>query len=423
MFTRTDAHRVVVHGRVPATVHLPSDVPIERSAIEELSRLTALDGVLRVACTPDFHKGAGAPIGTVLLSDRVRPGVVGGDIGCGVRLDVLDLPSLDVTPDLRRGLRHAFFEGGREILVPDRARLLAEGLHAPLGGRTAAFGSAAVRAHAGGTIGGGGVSDVLRSYASMGAARCNVLGSVGGGNHFVEVQRVTEVLHAGAARSMGLRVGSLCVMTHSGSLDLGQQVGGHFRARARASSPAEGGLAALTDADAREYLVAADNCANFAMANRAMLAAMVAETLGCGLGMAWDSPHNLVWGHADGHLHRKGAAPAAPGEPVAIPGSSGSRSLLARGLGCEATMWSSPHGAGRSMGRNAARARVARVPDVVTRIDPATARADVRRDLEGRLREEAPSAYKPIDAVVRSVVACGMAEPVAWLEPVVTLKA
>ncbi len=106
-----------------------------------------------------------------------------------------------------------------------------------------------------------------------------------------------------------------------------------------------------------------------------------------------------------------------------VPGSSGSRSLVAVGLGCEATMSSAPHGAGRAMGRNAARARMGEIPDIVTAIDPRTARSDVRRDVEARMREEAPEAYKAIEAVAAAVAALGMARPVAWIRPLVTVKA
>ena len=422
-YERIDGHRLVVRGRIDATVHLPLGAAPEGRAVAELAALCGLPGLLRVACTPDFHKGAGTPVGTVMLAEGMHPGVVGNDIGCGMRLDVLDGPVPEATPDLRRRLRHAYFQGGREVLVPDRARLLAEGLGAPLDGRTADFLPRGTRAHAGGALGGGGVSDAMAPYLGAGSDRCNVLGSIGGGNHFVEIGMVDEVLDPTAAARMGLRRGAATVMVHSGSLDLGQRVGSTFR---RLAAPVPGcpdGTGPLGEAASRDYGAAADNCANLAMANRAVLAAMACEALGRGAAMCWDAPHNLAWRAADGWLHRKGATPAAAGEPVLVPGSSGSRSLVAVGLGCDATMGSAPHGAGRAMGRNAARARVAEVPDIVTRIDPRTARADVRREVEARLREEAPGAYKGIETVAAAVTALGMARPVAWVSPVLTVKA
>ncbi len=249
---------------------------------------------MRLACTPDFHKGSGTPVGTVLLSEGMHPGVVGNDIGCGMRLDVLDGPVPEVTRDLRRRLRHAYFEGGREVFVPDRGRLLAEGLGAVLAGRTAAFLPRGTRAHAGGAMGGGGVSYAVSPYLDAGSARCNVLGSVGGGNHFVEVGVVDEVPDPAAAARMGLRRGVATLMVHSGSLDLGQRVAATFRRLARPAPGCPAGSGPLGEAESRDYGVAADNCANLAFANRATLASMACEAMGRGASMAWDAPHNLA---------------------------------------------------------------------------------------------------------------------------------
>ncbi len=234
---------------------------------------------------------------------------------------------------------------------------------------------------------------------------------------------VEEAIDVAGARRIGLRPGAVTVMVHSGSLDLGHQVCGRFKDRATSMPGTPRGLGTLGDEDAEAYAMAAGNCANFAMANRAVLAAMAAGVLDREARMVWDSPHNLAWETSGGFLHRKGATPASPGETVLVPGSSSTRSLVALGMGYEGTMSSAPHGAGRALSRNEARAADVAVPDVVTTVDPRMARPDVRREVEARLREEAPGAYKGIESVARCVSALGIARPLAWIRPLLTLKA
>jgi tRNA-splicing ligase RtcB len=253
-------------------------------------------------------------------------------------------------------------------------------------------------------------------------------------------------------------------MAHSGSVGLGHVVGSHFDDRARAIFPKElrhpehGFYAIPTEGPhaglAASYLDALRNAANFAFGNRLMLGLMalrvLSEVVGRRVGarLVYDAPHNLVWEPKTGsgsYLHRKGACPAPgpeleavgpfryTGHPVIIPGSMGSSSFVLAGAGNAEALESACHGAGRVLARGKAR----RVDDeayeaavaplrVVTPLDPNSATVRTRRDVleqyHGRLKEEAPYAYKPITPVVETVEEAGIARRVARLWPLLTIK-
>jgi tRNA-splicing ligase RtcB len=202
------------------------------------------------------------------------------------------------------------------------------------------------------------------------------------------------------------------------------------------------------------YLDAMRNAANFAFANRLFLGLMATRVLGEVLGrpvhsrLLYDAPHNLVWEEERGplrYLHRKGACPAlgpAPdtagpfrftGHPVIIPGSMGASSYVLAGKGAESALCSACHGAGRALSRGESRrydedcaAAALGKLRVVTPVDPRAAEVRLRRDVmaeyEGRLKEEAPYAYKDITPVIDTVEAAGVASRVARLWPLLTIK-
>jgi tRNA-splicing ligase RtcB len=484
---------------VPVQICAGPDVPLEPVAIDEL--LTVLDTartlrvladavpgldlsprIDRVVCTPDFHKGAGIPIGTVLrTTGALIPQAVGNDINCGMRVEVTSLTVERVRgrlAALQQRLRHLFFEGGRRIgLTPThREGLLRHGLPGlldagvPAGVDTGgAWGQLrdADRDDPGGQVHASGfpahTAQAFRDWIGSGSATGtgglsydSIIGSVGGGNHFAELQYVAAVHDRAAAHAWGLTPGRVVLMVHSGSLSLGHQANATGLEQARAAWPRQVALPAnrilpmlldeRTAPRRARYLTALANAANFALGNRFFLALMLraglAETVGdLESRLVYDAPHNLLWPAADGTvLHRKGATPAGGpdgtaspwGEPVIVPGSMGAPSYLLRGLGNDRALGSACHGAGRSVPRGAAARGSDRDLDtflrqfrVVTPSSPrpaVTARRDVIDAWRRDLKQEAPWAYKDIGPVVRSLQQAAVAEPVAELRPLLTVK-
>ncbi|MFC5747271.1 RtcB family protein [Actinomadura rugatobispora] len=515
---RVDDHWLRLPNRwdIPVEICAGPDVPLEPAAVDEvlsvletaetLERLAeatpGYDGpaprIARLALTPDFHKGAGIPIGTVVETEHALiPQAVGNDVNCGMRLEVTSLDVDAVRPRLdalERRFRHLYFEGGRRIaLTPvQREALLRDGLPGLLlapgparwpGLRPGDADDSVDRAHACAFPArtAAAFADWIGSAGGASGEPSNdgIIGGIGGGNHFVELQYVARVHDASAAHAWGLAPGTVVTMAHSGSLSPGHQAGGTALDLLRAGWPAglprprNGIMPFLPDrrpeADAarRRYLDAFGNAANFALGNRfflslTMRAGLAAE---CGEPDArplYDAPHNLFWQHGGGQdggqgggtdgdlahgrvVHRKGATPAGGhadtvggpfamwGEPVIVPGSMGAASFVLRGLGEPRTLGSACHGAGRRVPRGAsARANDAeleaflrefRVVTPLDHRDPVVARrADVMAAWRRDLKQEAPWAYKDIGPVVAGLAGGGVAVPVAELRPLLTVK-
>lgn len=463
-----------------------ADVPIDRPSLDEIGTLSAIAETLdalnqqrffgdlaaeirRCVLTPDFGKGAGIPVGTVIdARGFVLPRCTGTDIGCGMRLVTTDLTRDDferLSPRLDSILRHAFFEGGRGIAMDPagRAAILREGaagLRRPAEPEglwrqldRAELDHDLARTH----LGGSWPTRDLWEFGdfvegSGGVSHDSAIASIGGGNHFVEIQTVEACLDRQACWRWGLKPGMVTIMVHTGSVGLGSAVGKHFMDLARRLHPTalklpghgfhplptsgkQGGHGAA-------YLSAMGLAANFAVVNRLMLAALTLRCLSDAAGrrvagaLVYDAPHNLVWTGGDGHdhLHRKGACPSEcdpgdplfpDGHPVIVPGSMGDASYVLRGRGSVASLCSAPHGAGRLAARGIGRKADADelLPlRIVTKIDPKTVRRDIAAELAKQLMEEAPSQYKAVGPVVETVQAAGIAEPVARLRPLLTIK-
>jgi tRNA-splicing ligase RtcB len=431
----------------------------------------------RVVLTPDFHKGSLVPVGTVVRARHFCiPQAIGNDVCCGMRLLATDLPAEALEPhwpEIQKRLRAIFFAGERNIPMSPRQReaLLRDGLPGLLAAPADNAQEGAwrrfdrrteeqnlARTHAEGRFATRrlfGFEGFIRSSGKV-DGRDPQIGCVGGGNHFVELQRVDAVLDGHAARAWGLARGTVCIMVHSGSVGLGHAVGGYFMDRAREIFPRAvkapiSGFHPLPTAGPRAeeglfYLDGMGNAANFAFANRLFLGLMALRAIEEATGRTVDArliyvaPHNLVFRTGDVCLHRKGATPAhGPegtewlGKPVIIPGSMGAPSYLLAGEGREAALESACHGAGRALSRG----RAAHVPrDVFERaveklrvvgpIDPRSPALARRRDIlekfEKRVMEEAPYAYKPVETVVDSVADAGIAHRVARLLPLCTVK-
>jgi tRNA-splicing ligase RtcB len=472
MLTRTDPWTTLPNPYdIPVEICAGPGVPIEAAAVDELLTVLSTQRSLealspdarieRVVCTPDFHKGAGIPIGTVLQTrGALVPQAVGNDINCGMRVEATSLTVEQVRPRLdalERRLRHLFFEGGRHIgLTPvQREGLLRDGLpglHAdgPLDTPVRHTVRDDDRLHASGFAAES--AEEFRDWVLSGGGTSydSIIGGVGGGNHFAELQYVAAVHDGPAAYAWGLTPGRVVTMVHSGSLSLGHQAGATGRDLARKAWPAGVPMPAngivpmlLKEPSLHRYLTSFANAANFAIGNRYFLSLMMRAGLTDAVGeldarLVYDAPHNLLWPDGDTVLHRKGATPAGLsadgwGEPVIVPGSMGAPSYLLRGLGSERALGSACHGAGRSVPRGAAARgsdeeldaflREFRVVTPLNHRDPAVAsRRDIITAWRRDLKQEAPWAYKEVRPVVDSLRAAGVAEPVAELRPLLTVK-
>ncbi len=438
---------------VAAEILLPDSLPLEAKAVQQLVAFAGINHphgghVCRACATPDFHPGVTVPVGSVLVTshDLVIPQAVGTDINCGVRLHVLDLTAeqfLARKAQLVGLLKGDLLEGARNVPTTPAAMtaLFEHGLgafwdsmHGTSDGLFGHIDFNQVKSEAGKLF----AASSVRGNAAYappalqdtrrGLLRDPGLATIGSGNHFCEIQYVSEVLDRKRAYELGVRAGQIAVMVHTGSRDVGFYVGRRWMDRARDEWPAglkhpESGLYGLVGPLAQEYLTAMHAAAHYADANRALVMELVRRRIRQVYGdqsmpLVCDVPHNIVLNEADGNVHRKGATPAHPGQPLLIPGSMGDDSYLLDGLGHARWASSASHGAGRSVSRtemkwkakNEGGRTAARQFECITL-------------KEERRIEEAPGAYKPIGPVIRAQVEEGLVKPIARLSPVLTFKA
>jgi tRNA-splicing ligase RtcB len=438
------------------------------AALPPLDRFDRLDcRIERVVTTPDFHPGKPVPVGVVVdMVGGMMPHLIGNDIGCGMRMIVLhDVDEADLTPGLDGHLRHVHFQGGRGIALTghDRRAALREGipgllesLGASRKGLLATLDMASAWRDVDRTADDGffateAVDPDFAAFIDGGSAYRHdaIFGTIGGGNHFVEFGVVESIADGQFAAVAGLRRGTMVLVVHSGSLDFGQRVGSSIRQAL--NSPGRRGDARILDSRcmpqlAARYANGLANAANAAFVNRLLIGLSAIEalqrTLGRSVGhhLVYDAPHNTIWREGETFRHRKGACPArgpgqlvgSPyqwlGEPVILPGSMGDGTWLLRGLGDADGLQSAAHGAGRRLSQQEARGQ-ARAPSTLRVVGPVDlssaalkSRPDIRREVEGRLTEEAPDAYKPIENVVTPMVDAGLVGRVAKIRPVLTVK-
>jgi tRNA-splicing ligase RtcB len=458
--------------RVPGRVFADEDMIAKARddrALEQVANVATLPGIVRASyAMPDIHWGYGFPVGGVAATDVdaggvISPGGVGFDICCGVRLLRSDLTMEDLTPHLRElthrlGRRIPRGVGQKGMLRLDRDDLtgvLRDGAAWALA-RGYGWESDLERCEDQGRLAGADPAAVSDRAYARGAPQC---GSLGAGNHFLEIQIVEEILDEAAADAYELFAGGVCVMLHTGSRGLGHQVctdelrtfdklmrreGIDVPDRQLACGPVQA-------PEAERYLGAMAAAANFARANRHTLAHGVRETFeevlgrsasSAGMRMVYDVAHNLakIERHeVDGRgrdlcVHRKGATRAfgpghaelderyrQVGQPVIVPGSMGTHSYVLAGneTGREKAFWSTCHGAGRAMSRTQAKKRMAG-----SRVKEELAQAGVLVDATnpGLLAEEAPYAYKDVDRVVDTCEGAGLSRKVARLRPLAVIK-
>ncbi|MGW4500552.1 RNA ligase RtcB family protein [Micromonospora sp. NPDC004336] len=358
----------------PATVSVFASPTswIESDALAQCQRVAALDGMIHVAAMPDLHPGKGAPIGAAMASTVLYPFLVGSDIGCGIAVFPVRLKRVVPEriaarfPDLDRAL-----DPERDADDPSWAALDGE----------------------------------------VPAGHVEGLGTVGRGNHFVELSRVGTVLDPGHASRLGLDAGDLVLVVHSGSRGLGERI-------LRAHTEAHGAGPAP---DATAYLAQHDAAVRWGSLNRRLLAARVAHALGAEpTAPIVDQCHNLVEVRDGVYLHRKGAAPG-DGRDVLVAGTRGTPSYLVAAHAGPDANHSVAHGAGRKMSRADAlrRGRAKHTVEELRRTPLGSLVVCGDRQL---LFEEAPAAYKRIEQVIGDLVHHGLATPVATTVPLVTYK-
>jgi tRNA-splicing ligase RtcB len=453
--------------RVPARVfadrELLDAISTDRS-LEQLQNVATLPGIVDASLAmPDIHQGYGFPVGGLAATEVpdgvVSPGGVGYDINCGVRLlaapfsaDELGERRNALATQIARDVPAGAGKGGRlDLGGAELERVLTEGARALVHGRGIGTEDDLERTESGGCLDGSEPDQVSDRARERGAPQ---LGTLGSGNHFLELQRVDRILDADAADAFGLREGQVTILIHSGSRGLGHQVCTDYVRRMDAVLGRYGielpdrqlSCAPISSPEGRAYLGAMAAAANFAWANRQAIAHLIREAIGGVVGEAaardtrqvYDVAHNVAkverHGDRDVCVHRKGATRAFPpgspdipaayadaGQPVFIPGSMGTSSFVLAGRegSMERSFGTTCHGAGRSLSRTAARKRIGG--------------AELRRELEERgiavrapsnkgLAEEAPFAYKDVERVVEVVERAGLAARVAQLRPIAVVK-
>lgn len=457
-----------VDGIVYASKHMLEGIRQDES-LNQVVNVATLPGIVRASLAmPDIHWGYGFPIGGVAAFDErtgiVSPGGVGYDINCGVRLLRTELEAKDFESRVREVVNQLFRDipsgvGSHhrdfKLSQDDEKQVLKKGARWAV---ERGYGDAddLECIEASGCIPGADPQALSHRALERGRAQ---LGTLGSGNHFVEVQRVDEIYDEHAANAMGLFLGQLTITVHTGSRGLGHQVcEDHIEVMLSASR--KYGIeipdkqlccAPIGTKEAEHYLAAMAAAANFAFANRQMIMHWVREALEhklhmspaeLGISLVYDVAHNIakfeehmVGGTSRRLLvHRKGATRAYPaghhevskryrsiGQPVLIPGDMGRYSFVLVGTdrAMEETFGSTCHGAGRVMSRHAAK-KVCRGRNIEHELEEKG--IIVRGASRGTVVEEVPEAYKDVAEVVDCVHNAGISKKVAKLKPMGVIK-
>ena len=459
------------HGQMvtDATIFASEAIKLEPDAVRQLYDAACLPPAKKALATADIHVGFGIPIGAVLgLENAIMPAAVGYDINCGMRLlrtpfskgDIdtdkiaasiaRDIPlgegkdnlHLDKTcikavinkgvaavPTLTERISYRAWEAFEPDEFADDLKRIEENGHLPTD-----------------------IAAVPNAAIQKGA---NQLGTLGGGNHFIEIQCVQEILDDASAKAFGLFKNQLVVMIHSGSRRFGYEIADEYmniaaRIPENAARPKMLSYLPTHISAGKKYIAAMGAAANFAFVNRQIMALLVRRCFNRMFGptplkLVYDVTHNMAkleeHGGAKLWVHRKGATRAfgpkrmahsifaQTGQPIITPGSMGTASYLLVGTGhSDESLCSVNHGAGRVMSRTAARGKSRRGRVVA---EAMITDEQFKRSMEGvkliavdrrKIKEEAPGAYKDIDEVVRIVVACGWAKAVARMVPLAVLK-
>ena len=486
LITRVGNHEVVKEGdfrfvvkkdesrgmTVPVTIYaddnLISKMALDRT-IDQAANVATLKGVVKhVVVLPDGHEGYGFPVGGVAGMDLeegvISPGGVGYDINCGVRLIRTNLQEKEVRPKLKDLVNELFSaipsgvgsSSPRKVSGSELDDLLVEGVKWTVQkgyGRDSDIDVCEEN----GCMKGADPTRVSEHARKRGGIQ---LGTLGSGNHFLEVQKVDKIFDESAANAMGIEQDQVTVLIHCGSRGFGHQVCSDYlkisekKIRDSGIRIVDRELACVPNNsnEGESYRKAMYSALNFAWSNRQMITHWTRDTFekvmrmteaDLEMNLVYDVSHNIakVERHAvDGEgtrdlvIHRKGATRAFPagdshipdkyrniGQPIFIPGSMGTASwiLLGNSKSLELSFGSTAHGAGRTMSRSAARRNYTT--------------ESVRKNLESKgvyikalsregIIEETPEAYKDVDSVVEVSHSLGIATKVARLVPIGVIK-
>ena len=458
---------------VPVTIYanddLISKMTVDRT-IHQAANVSTLPGVMKqVVVLPDGHEGYGFPVGGVAATDLqegvISPGGVGYDINCGVRLIKTNLSENEARPRLKDLVNELFrsipsgvgSEGRVRLTKADLDELLLEGLDWAIRHGYGWEQDAQVCEE------GGKMLDAEPENVSDTAKKRGTpqLGSLGSGNHFLEIQKVDKIIDERAAKAMGINEpGQLTVLIHCGSRGFGHQVCSDYLRISEIALKKYGTklidreLACVPNqsSEGQKYRSAMYSALNFAWCNREMITHWTRKTFEkvfnmneqqLDMKLVYDVAHNIAKverykidgeGVRDLVIHRKGATRAFPagmdeipakyrdiGQPVIIPGSMGTASWILKGnkKSLDLSFGSTAHGAGRAMSRSAAK-RSHTIEEVRTRLE--SRRIYVKALTKDGLVEETPDAYKDVDAVVDVSDSLGIATKVARLIPIGVIK-
>ncbi|WP_405161759.1 RtcB family protein [Nocardia sp. NBC_01499] len=383
---------VELRGTRAQTLMWAEEHAVEQAALQQLRNIAALKWVHGVRVMPDVHLGKGATVGSVIaMKDAVSPAAVGVDIGCGMESVKTDLTAADLPDDLR-SLRSRI-----EAAVPVGFSAHDSAVNVTkLGGEVSALGASTATLRSGWDNFWGSFSSLDDGVQNREAKAHKQMGSLGGGNHFIEVCLDQD--------------GAVWILLHSGSRNIGKELAERHMAVARKLSH----NVDLPDRDLAVFLSGTPEMAayrrdltwaqEYAARNRAVMLALVCRAVRdefAGRPVRFERPischHNYVAEELiDGIpmlVTRKGAVRAGAGDLALIPGSMGTRSYVVRGKGNPASFQSASHGAGRRMSRNAAKKQFT-VADLVAQTEGVESRKDAG------VVDEIPAAYKDIDEVI-----------------------
>lgn len=455
------------HMNVPVRFFTSEEMLVDAlkdRSIDQAINAAALPGVVGYICVmPDVHQGYGFPIGGVAATDFqkgvISPGAIGYDINCGVRLIVSDLPVSEAKPFIQEftiALYRACPSGvGKKGVVRLSNKELKNVCR--YGSGWALKNGYAVPADIQTTEDGGCIKNAEVDAISPRAFERGLsqIGSLGAGNHFIELDLIEEVYDTAAAQAMGIEKGMLALQLHSGSRGFGHQVCTDFVRKFQnviskyhiKLPDRELVCAPLQSGEGRQYLGAMRSAANYAFCNRQVLAYSAQRVFdeffpGYQTNNVYDLAHNI--GKIETHkvggkqvkvcVHRKGATRAfgpghadlsekyrAVGQPVLVPGSMGTKSwvLVGTQTGMEKSFGSCSHGAGRVMSRTKAKKSIR---GEKLRMDLQNEGIFVQAGSMRGLAEEAPQAYKDIGSVIDSIEGAGLGKRVAKLSPLAVIK-
>lgn len=457
--------------RVPGILFISEQLlhkALSDNAPSQIINVAKLPGIVKYSLAmPDVHWGYGAPIGGVGAFDAedgvIAPGFVGYDICCGVRLLKTNLQLKDIQDHLGVLLNSLFIdipsgvgsESNLALKKKELEKVLVEGVRwAVKNGFGTHQDIEHIEDH--GTKKNANPDNVSSRAYERGRTQ---LGTLGSGNHFLEIQQITDIYEKAIASKYGISEGQITVMVHSGSRGLGYQVCADYLDRFGKVSSNYGiklpdrqlACAPANSKEGRQYFEAMNAAANYAFTNRQIMAHRIRQTFSQVLEVPWeqldmntvyDVSHNIcnLEKHMVGgkerelYIHRKGATrsfpkghPALPerykdtGQPVIIPGTMGTSSYILVGTekAMDETWGSTCHGAGRTMSRHQA------LKESLSRNIPkelANKGILIRGASNKGLAEEMPDAYKSIDEVIKAVEGAGLSQKIARMAPIAVIK-